>query len=45
MIGAIVIAVGTVATIWTIAASVYWIVRPGEHQLDHPKRSILRVDR
>lgn len=45
VIGWIVIAVGTVVTIWTIAISLYWMIRPGETDPDHPKRMILRSDR
>lgn len=41
---AVVIA-GTLATLWTIGATVYWLIRPGETSPDHPKRLILRKDR
>ena len=43
--GWIVIAVGTVVTLWTILAAIRWVVRPGEADLHHPKRIILRDDR
>jgi hypothetical protein len=45
MIGGIIVAVGTIATLWTICAAVYWTVHPGETDPDHPKRLILRNDR
>lgn len=44
-LGWFVIAAGSIATIWTIAIALYWIVRPGETAPDHPKRLILRNDR
>ncbi|HKU80855.1 MAG TPA: hypothetical protein VJP76_01700, partial [Candidatus Tumulicola sp.] len=40
-----VIVLGTVATIGTIVASLYWTIRPGEHDPSHPKYRILRSDR
>ncbi len=43
--GWIVIAAGTLATVWTIAAAIYWTARPGEQSADHPKRLILKDDR
>ncbi len=43
--GWIVIAVGTAATVWTIAIAIYWTVRPGETDPAHPKNLILRNDR
>lgn len=45
MIGHVVIAAGTLATLWTIAAAVYWTIWPGETDPDHPKRIVLRRDR
>ncbi|HLI95130.1 MAG TPA: hypothetical protein VKT72_03465 [Candidatus Baltobacteraceae bacterium] len=45
MIGWIIVIVGTAATLWTICAAIYWILRPGETEPDHPKRIILRDDR
>jgi hypothetical protein len=36
---------GTVGTIYTIVASIYWLLRPGETAPNHPKRMILRSDR
>lgn len=45
MIGEAIVAIGTVATLWTIAAALYWTIHPGETQPDHPKRIILRRDR
>jgi hypothetical protein len=45
MIGWIIVAVGTVATLWTICASIYWTIWPGETEPDHPKNIILRSDR
>lgn len=44
-VGWFIVALGAAATLWSIAASIYWIVRPGETQPDHPKRMILRGDR
>lgn len=43
--GAIVIIVGGIVTAWTVVMSVYWCIRPGETDLNHPKRTILRGDR
>lgn len=43
--GWIVIAVGSVATLWTIVAAVYWTFWPGERDPAHPKRLILKSDR
>jgi hypothetical protein len=45
MIGCVIVAVGTFSTLYTIVAAVYWLIRPGETELDHPKRMILRNDR
>lgn len=45
MIGAIIVVVGAVVTVWTIVVSIVWIVRPGETEPNHPKRVILREDR
>ncbi len=45
VLGWIVIAVGTIATIGTIVASVYWTIHPGETDPRHPKRMILGNDR
>lgn len=45
MIGWAIVAIGTLATLYTIVAAVYWMVRPGETEPDHPKRLILRNDR
>ncbi|MBV8639377.1 MAG: hypothetical protein JO322_14955 [Candidatus Eremiobacteraeota bacterium] len=45
ILGWIVVIVGTLATIWTIAATVYWTIRPGETNPDHPKNLILKDDR
>lgn len=45
MIGWIIVAAGVAATLWTIAAAIYWMVCPGETEPDHPKRIILRHDR
>lgn len=45
VLGWIVVAVGTVATIGTIAAAIYWTLRPGERDSSHPKYAILRPDR
>ncbi len=45
MIGWAIVVIGTAATLYTIVASVYWLIRPGETEPDHPKRLILRNDR
>lgn len=45
VLGWIVVIGGTLATLWTIAATIYWLVRPGETQPDHPKNLILKDDR
>jgi hypothetical protein len=43
--GWIVVAIGTLATLWTIGACIYWTVWPGETDPDHPKRLIFKDDR
>jgi len=43
--GWLVVSIGTLATVWTIGASIYWTVRPGESDPQHPKRLILKGDR
>ena len=40
-----VIAIGAIVTAFTIVMSIYWCIRPGETDPNHPKRSILRNDR
>lgn len=45
MIGWAIVLAGTVATLWSVAAAIYWTVRPGETDPRHPKYSILRNDR
>jgi hypothetical protein len=45
VIGWLIVATGTLATLWTIAAALYFTIRPGETEPDHPKRLILRNDR
>lgn len=45
MIGWIIVIAGTLATLWSIAAAIYWTVNPGETDPAHPKYSILRSDR
>lgn len=45
MIGWIIVVAGSVATLWTICAALYWVIWPGETAPDHPKRIILRHDR
>jgi hypothetical protein len=45
VLGWIVVIVGAIVTTGVIAASVYWLIRPGETDPDHPKRLILRNDR
>lgn len=44
-LGWLVVVVGSLATIWTIAIALYWTIRPGEADPNHPKRMILRSDR
>lgn len=43
--GWIVIAAGTVATLWTIVAAAYWTFWPGERDPQHPKHLIFKDDR
>lgn len=45
MIAWIIVAIGTLATLWTICAAIYWLIWPGETSPDHPKLMILRRDR
>lgn len=45
MIGWSIVAVGSIATLWTIVAATYWIIWPGETDPKHVKRLILRNDR
>ncbi|MDQ2680804.1 MAG: hypothetical protein M3Y21_07275 [Candidatus Eremiobacteraeota bacterium] len=45
VLGWIVVGAGSLVTVWTIAIALYWMVRPGETDPDHPKRLILRNDR
>lgn len=44
-LGWLVVAAGAVATAFAIAISLYWILRPGESDPNHPKYLILRDDR
>jgi hypothetical protein len=44
-IGWIIVAAGTIVTVWTIAAAVYWTLRPGETDPDHPKNMVLKDNR
>lgn len=44
-LGWLVVAIGTLVTIWTIGAAIYWTIRPGENDPQHPKRLILKDDR
>lgn len=44
-LGWLIVAIGAVLTVWTIAASIYWIVKPGELEPGHAKNLILRKDR
>jgi hypothetical protein len=44
-LGWIVVVVGTIATLATILASFYWMLRPGERDPDHPKYMVLKKDR
>ena len=44
-LGWLVIALGAIATIGTIAGAFYWTIRPGERDPSHPKYLILRSDR
>ena len=45
MIGTVIVILGASATLYSIAAAAYWLIRPGETAADHPKRIILRRDR
>ena len=44
-IGWLVVAAGVAGTLWTMVATAYWLLRPGETHPDHPKWIILRSDR
>ena len=44
-LGLLVIVVGAIITLFTVVASIYWCIRPGETDPNHPKRNILRSDR
>lgn len=44
-LGWIIVIAGTLATLWTIGASIYWVFWPGEREVTHPKRLIMRDDR
>jgi len=43
--GTVVVVVGAIATLLTIAAATYWTVYPGETDPGHPKRLVLKDDR
>jgi len=45
ILGWIIVIIGTIATIYTIVAVIYWIIRPGETDPSHPKRIIMKDDR
>lgn len=45
VLGWMVVVIGAITTIATIVASVYWTVRPGENDPQHPKRLVLKDDR
>ncbi len=45
ILGWLVVVFGTIATLFAIASTVYWFLRPGETDADHPKRIVLRSDR
>jgi hypothetical protein len=45
VLGWIVVALGTVATLYAIVIAIYWLIRPGETDPEHPKRIIMREDR
>ena len=45
VLGWLVVVIGTIATLWTIGAALYWTFRPGEYEPNHPKRMILKDDR
>jgi nitrogen fixation-related uncharacterized protein len=44
-LGWTVIVVGAIVTGFTIVMSVYWAIKPGEKDPEHPKYTILRDDR
>jgi len=44
-IGSAIVIIGAATTLWTIFVAIYWTIRPGETEVDHPKRLILRADR
>ncbi|MEO6835856.1 MAG: hypothetical protein ABI231_08120 [Candidatus Tumulicola sp.] len=45
VLGWIAVVAGTIVTLWTIGAALYWTFRPGERDPQHPKRLILKDDR
>ena len=45
VLGWSIVIAGSALTLWSMAASVYWTIRPGETQPNHPKRIVLRNDR
>ena len=45
VLGWLVVILGTLVTAGVIVAAIYWVIRPGETDLHHPKRIILRQDR
>lgn len=44
-LGIVVVVAGAIATAWTFVLAFRLTIRPGEHEPDHPKRTILREDR
>ena len=45
LVGWLIVAAGTLATLWTIVFAIRAMVAPGETAADHPKRLILKDDR
>ena len=40
-----IVGIGTLITLVSIVLAIYWTIKPGESQPNHPKRLILRKDR
>lgn len=45
LVNAVLLALAVLITVGCIAAAIYFVIRPGEKNPDHPKYSILNADR
>lgn len=45
VIGWAIVVAGALSTVYSIVASLYWLVRPGEKAVDHAKYLILKENR